>query len=105
MDRTLSRALHRAAQGKTLAVAEVTALLGARGEALTELNAIATRLRDLGHGEVVTYSRKVFVPLTMLCRDRCHYCTFAKPPARVTAPFLSPDEVLTIVRAGRAAGC
>ncbi len=105
MERTLSRALHRAAQGKTLAPAEVTALLGARGEALDELCGVATRLRELGHGDVITYSRKVFVPLTMLCRDRCHYCTFAKPPARVTAPFLSPDEVLTVVRAGREAGC
>jgi len=105
MERALSRALHRAAQGKTLSVAEVTALMGARGDALAELNAVATRLRELGHGHVVTYSRKVFVPLTMLCRDRCHYCTFAKPPARVTAPFLSPDEVLAIVRAGQAAGC
>jgi FO synthase len=105
MERTLSRALHRAAQGKALASAEVTALLGARGESLDELCAVATRLRALGHGDVITYSRKVFVPLTMLCRDRCHYCTFAKPPARVSAPFLSPDEVLTIVRAGQAAGC
>jgi FO synthase len=105
MERTLSRALHRAAQGKTLASAEVTALLGARGESLEELCAVAARLRALGHGDVITYSRKVFVPLTMLCRDRCHYCTFAKPPARVTAPFLSPDAVLTIVRAGQAAGC
>ncbi|HEY2702955.1 MAG TPA: bifunctional FO biosynthesis protein CofGH [Candidatus Dormibacteraeota bacterium] len=105
MERTLSRALHRAAQGKTLSPAEVTALLGARGEALAELCAVATRLRELGHGDVVTYSRKVFVPLTMLCRDHCHYCTFAKPPARVAAPFLSPDEVLAIVRAGREAGC
>ncbi len=105
MERTLSRALHRAAQGKTLAPAEVTALLGARGDALAELCSVASRLRELGHGDVVTYSRKVFVPLTMLCRDHCHYCTFAKPPARVAAPFLSPDEVLEIVRAGRRAGC
>ncbi|HEX3605730.1 MAG TPA: bifunctional FO biosynthesis protein CofGH [Candidatus Dormibacteraeota bacterium] len=105
MERTLSRALHRAAQGKTLAPAEVTALLEARGEALDELCGVATRLRELGHGDEITYSRKVFVPLTMLCRDRCHYCTFAKPPARVSAPFLSPDEVLAVVRAGQAAGC
>ena len=105
MERTLSRALHRAAQGKTLAPAEVTALLEARGDALAELCSVAGRLRELEHGDVITYSRKVFVPLTMLCRDRCHYCTFAKPPARVTAPFLSPDEVLGIVRAGQRAGC
>ncbi|WP_345714239.1 7,8-didemethyl-8-hydroxy-5-deazariboflavin synthase CofG, partial [Kineococcus glutinatus] len=53
----------------------------------------------------VTYSRKVFVPLTRLCRDRCHYCTFATVPHRLPAPFLSPDEVLDIARAGAAAGC
>src|SRR5919108_2864971 len=99
------RALARAEDGKSLSVEDLEALLGARGDALDELLRIAAHLRDLGHGRTVTYSRKVFVPLTMLCRDRCHYCTFAKPPARVTAPFLSPDEVLTIVRAGRAAGC
>src|SRR4029453_6280652 len=50
-------------------------------------------------------SRKVFVPLTMLCRDHCHYCTFAKPPAKLDAPFLTPDEVVSIARAGRSRGC
>ena len=53
----------------------------------------------------MTYSPKVFIPLTHLCRDRCGYCTFAKPPARLTAPYLSSDEVLAIARAGAAAGC
>ena len=53
----------------------------------------------------ITYSPKVFIPLTMLCRDSCGYCTFARPPARVAAPFLSPSEVLTIARAGARAGC
>jgi FO synthase len=66
---------------------------------------IAARLRDLGAGAVVTYSPKVFIPLTMLCRDRCHYCTFAKAPAKLTSPFLSPDEVVAIAQAGRARGC
>ena len=79
--------------------------MGARGADLDQLLAVASRLRDLGHGDVVTYSRKVFVPLTMLCRDRCHYCTFAKPPARLDAPFLTPDEVVAIARAGAEAGC
>ena len=55
-------------------------------------------------GHRVTYSPKVFIPLTMLCRDRCGYCTFAKPPARLQAPYLDPDEVLAIARAGAAAG-
>jgi FO synthase len=67
--------------------------------------ALASRLRDLGHGDVVTYSRKVFVPLTMLCRDHCHYCTFARPPAKLDAPFLTPDEVVAIAERGRAVGC
>ena len=53
----------------------------------------------------MTYSPKVFIPLTMLCRDRCGYCTFAKAPARLTSPYLTPDEVLAIARAGHAAGC
>src|SRR6185503_14063515 len=51
------------------------------------------------------YSRKVFIPLTMLCRDHCHYCTFAKPPAKLDHPFLTPDEVVAIAEAGRKMGC
>jgi FO synthase len=54
---------------------------------------------------VITYSRKVFIPVTMLCRDHCHYCTFAKPPARLDAPFLTPEDVVAIADAGRAIGC
>ena len=65
----------------------------------------ASDLRDAGHGRLVSYSRKVFIPLTQLCRDVCHYCTFAKAPKRIEAPYLSPDQVLEIARAGQAAGC
>jgi FO synthase len=72
---------------------------------LDELVAEAGRLRDLGHGTRVTFSPKVFIPLTMLCRDRCGYCTFAKPPARLEHPYLSLDDVLTIARHGAAMGC
>jgi FO synthase len=72
---------------------------------LDDLTALARVVRDGAHGRRVTYSPKVFIPLTMLCRDRCGYCTFAKAPARVTAPYLLPDEVLAIAEAGRAAGC
>jgi FO synthase len=72
---------------------------------LPELMALAGAVRDEAHGRRVTYSPKVFIPLTMLCRDRCGYCTFAKAPARLTSPYLTPDEVLTIARAGREAGC
>jgi FO synthase len=101
----LRRALARADDGRSLSVDDITALLEARGEGLERLIAIAGRLRDLGHGGRVTYSRKVFIPLTMLCRDRCRYCTFAKPPARLDRPFLTPEEAVAIAERGRRAGC
>jgi FO synthase len=99
------RALARAEAGKALSVDEVEALLTARGSDLQRLMIVAARLRDLGHGSTVTYSRKVFIPLTMLCRDHCHYCTFAKPPAKLESPFLSPEEVVAVAEAGRQLGC
>jgi FO synthase len=70
-----------------------------------ELVRAAASVRDRTHGTRITWSPKVFIPLTHLCRDKCGYCTFAQPPARVQAPFLSPDDVLAIARAGEAAGC
>jgi FO synthase len=70
-----------------------------------ELLASAAQLRDAGHGRIITYSRKVFIPLTRLCRDVCGYCTFATTPNRTAAAYLAPDEVLAIARAGQAAGC
>jgi FO synthase len=72
---------------------------------LEELCAEARALRDEGHGRLVTYSPKVFIPLTTLCRDVCHYCTFARPPRRGERAYMSIDEVLEIARAGAAAGC
>jgi len=72
---------------------------------LPALLAEAERQTVAAHGPLVTYSRKVFVPLTRLCRDVCHYCTFAQAPRVVGAPYLSIDEVLKIARAGEAAGC
>ena len=72
---------------------------------LSKLMADAARLRDRGHGRLITYSRKVFIPLTKLCRDVCHYCTFAETPHASRPAYLSPDEVLAIARAGKAAGC
>jgi FO synthase len=72
---------------------------------LDELCAEARALRAEGHGRLVTYSPKVFIPLTQLCRDVCHYCTFARPPRRGERAYLSIDEVLDIARAGAAAGC
>ena len=72
---------------------------------LDELLRAAAAVRDRATGTRVTYSPKVFVPLTKLCNDRCGYCTFAQPPARVESPFLSPDEVLAVARAGAEVGC
>ena len=69
------------------------------------LLAVAAQLRDRGHGNLVTYSRKVFIPLTRLCRDVCHYCTFATTPKKVESPYLSVDEVLELCRQGAAMGC
>jgi FO synthase len=72
---------------------------------LEDLLSQARRIRDRRYGTRVTFSPKVFIPLTMLCQDRCGYCTFAKPPARLTAAYLSPEQVLAIARAGAEAGC
>jgi FO synthase len=106
----LPRALARARDGKALDVDEATILLQARGADLERLCAAAARVRDQGLADAgrpgtVTYSRKVFIPLTRLCRDRCHYCTFATSPAKLPAPYLTVDEVLAIAREGAALGC
>ncbi|WP_206063254.1 bifunctional FO biosynthesis protein CofGH [Nocardioides sp. HDW12B] len=108
------RALARVRRGVTLDVAEAEALLAARGEDLAALVEAAGRVRDAGlvaagRPATVTYSPKVFIPLTRLCRDRCHYCTFVTVPGKLAAagqePFLSPDEVLAIATQGAALGC
>ena len=70
-----------------------------------DLFALARTRRDAAFGSVVTYSPKVFIPLTMLCRDKCGYCTFAQPPARLGTPYLEPDDVLAIARQGAELGC
>ena len=72
---------------------------------LSRLMDQAASLRDEGHGELVSYSRKVFIPLTRLCRDVCHYCTFAQSPRPGESAYLEPHEVLEIARAGAEAGC
>jgi FO synthase len=106
----LRRALARARDGKALDQSEAATLLHARGEQLTDLLGYASRTRDAGleaagRPGVITYSRKVFIPLTRLCRDRCGYCTFATVPGRLPSPYLSPDEVIEIAAAGAALGC
>ena len=82
--------------------AEALALAGMPSQDLAEE---ACRLREAGHGRLVTYSPKVFVPLTKLCRDVCHYCTFARPPRRGERAYMTEEEVLAVARAGAAAGC
>jgi FO synthase len=109
-DSALRRALRRARDAAALDVTEASVLLAARGDQLEELMSIAGRVRDAGleaagRPGVVTYSRKVFIPLTRLCRDRCHYCTFATTPNRLHAPYLEIDEVVEIAAAGAALGC
>ncbi len=108
------RALARVRRGVAVDVSEAEALLAARGEDLAALMDAAARVRDAGltaagRPGVVTYSPKVFIPLTRLCRDRCHYCTFVTVPGKLAAagqqPFLSPDEVLAIASQGAALGC
>ena len=108
------RALARVERGAVVDVAEAGVLLAAAGDDLDRLCVAAGRVRDaglvaVGRAGVVTYSPKVFVPVTRLCRDRCHYCTFVETPGRLErageAPFLSPDEILQIARDGAGLGC
>ncbi|MBV9830911.1 MAG: 7,8-didemethyl-8-hydroxy-5-deazariboflavin synthase CofG, partial [Marmoricola sp.] len=108
------RALARAERGASLDVAEAEVLLAARDEELARLTAVAARVRDAGlvdagRAGTITYSPKVFIPVTRLCRDRCHYCTFVETPAQAAREgrevFLSPDEILEIAREGATLGC
>ncbi len=108
------RALARAERGAALDLDEATVLLAATGDDLDRLCAAAARVRDAGlqaagRPGVVTYSPKVFIPVTKLCRDRCHYCTFVESPGQLKRAghgmFLSPDEILDIARQGAELGC
>nr|WP_231609774.1 bifunctional FO biosynthesis protein CofGH [Rhodococcus sp. CX] len=110
----MRRALRRARDGVTLNVDEAAVLLQARGADLEDLCASAARVRDAGLAAegrpgTVTYSRKVFVPITRLCRDKCHYCTFVTVPGKLRAEgrgmYLEPDEILEIARQGAELGC
>jgi 2-iminoacetate synthase ThiH len=83
--------LERSRSGTLLTPEEVFALLD--GDDLPAMMAAATERRDNAHGSIVSYSRKVFIPLTQLCRDSCHYCTFAHPPRDGRRAYLSADEV------------
>ena len=100
---TIAAPLGRAAAGARLSPEEALALADCND--LGMLLPVAAALRDRGHGNLVSYSRKVFIPLTQLCRDVCHYCTFAHPPRRGEAAYLDKDQVLAIAHAGAKAGC
>ncbi|GAA3461217.1 bifunctional FO biosynthesis protein CofGH [Saccharothrix longispora] len=106
----MRRALRRAADGAVLDLTEAAVLLHARGGDLDALLDAAGRVRDAhllaeGRPGTVTYSRNAFIPLTRLCRDRCHYCTFATAPHKLPAAFLERDEVLDIARRAAGQGC
>ncbi|MDX3385501.1 bifunctional FO biosynthesis protein CofGH [Streptomyces niveiscabiei] len=113
-ENSMRRALKRARDGVALDVSETAVLLQARGEALDDLTATAARVRDAGLAAagrpgVITYSKSVFIPLTRLCRDKCHYCTFVTVPGKLRRDghgmFMSPDEVLDVARKGASLGC
>ncbi|MBT2393592.1 bifunctional FO biosynthesis protein CofGH [Streptomyces sp. ISL-1] len=113
-ENAMRRALKRARDGVALDTGEAAVLLQARGDDLKDLCASAARVRDAGleaagRPGVITYSKSVFIPLTKLCRDKCHYCTFATVPGKLRRAghgmFMSPDEVLDIARRGAELGC
>lgn len=112
--REVRRALTRAEKGASLDLAEAIALLDARDGELERLCVVAARVRDAslreaGRPKSITYSPKVFIPITRLCRDRCHYCTFVETPDQAVregrVPYMSPDEIVKVAREGALAGC
>ena len=99
----IETALHQACQGQGVNRRE--ALLLAQEAALGELLDAAAKVRERGKGKIISFSRKVFIPLTTLCRDYCSYCTFRKDPGQPGAHFMTPEEVLALAEEGRRAGC
>ena len=113
-DSALARALDRTEATRGVTPADAELLFDARGHDLERLLSVASAVRDeglarSGRDGVITYSKKVFIPVTFLCQDRCHYCTFVESPgalARMGRPsFMSPDDILEVARAGAAMGC
>jgi FO synthase len=110
----ISAALDRVERDHSVSESDAAILGAARGADLERLLAVASAIRDeglerAGRAGVITYSKKVFIPITFLCQDRCHYCTFVENPgalARMGKPsYMSPDEILEVARAGAALGC
>lgn len=91
--------------GSRLSGKDALGLINAKGAELDDLTRKAASLRDQGHGNCISYSRNVFVPLTKLCRDVCHYCTFSRVSPSAGAAYLTPDEVLAIARQGAEQNC
>ncbi len=103
MSTTTAATLNAALNGRLPDHAAAMALASEADTA--KLAQVAATLRDAGHGQLVTYSRKVFIPLTHLCRDVCHYCTFAQTPKHIESPYMSIDQVVAVARQGAALGC
>jgi len=103
VDTSTHSALLARAESESLVDEEILMLAGSNDT--RALMSVAAGLRDAGHQNAVSYSRKVFIPLTHLCRDVCHYCTFAQVPRKLKAPYLTPEEVLKIAQDGARAGC
>ena len=104
-ERTLERAVERVVSGEPLDRAQALYLYTSPDVALEALAEAAQELCRRGRGSTITYSPKVFLPLTNLCRDRCRYCTFRRDPGEPGAHWMEPEEVLSVARAGEALGC
>jgi FO synthase len=104
-DSSADRAIERAADGLALTAQEAKRLIRLPDDRLPDLMTVASALRNRGSGKRITFSRKVFVPLTTLCRNRCGYCTFRKDPGDPGARTMTPDEVLDVAKAGGRLGC
>jgi 7,8-didemethyl-8-hydroxy-5-deazariboflavin synthase CofG subunit len=101
----MNKLLENSLAGKTIARSEALTLANAHGEEFEALIAAAAALRDQHKGRIVTFSPKIFIPLTNLCRDFCGYCTFRKAPDETGAKTMTLDEVLRVVRQGKLLGC
>ena len=102
----LDELLEAAAHGATIGEEQSAVLVGVDGSRLSDICSVAAQLRNQGKGTTVTFSPKVFIPLTRLCRDFCGYCTFRQDPSAAAGNlFMTPEEVLDVARAGQSLGC
>jgi 7,8-didemethyl-8-hydroxy-5-deazariboflavin synthase CofG subunit len=105
MHRLMQQALKECLQGKLLDLSDALSLRDVIGDEFQELLATAAQLRDMDKGRIVTFSPKIFVPLTNLCRDFCGYCTFRKAPEEAGAKTMTLEEVVRVARQGKLLGC